>query len=147
MFNTDWDFKDFYQVPWIVYQNDENWVAPFWIKIKNFFKTKNPFWKHADCCLFIAYKDGKPVGRIAAIIDYIFIKKEEKKIGYFGFFECIKDFKIASELFMAAEGWLVSKKMSSMRGPIDGRVDEGCGFLYEGFDYAERSSEGRPLPA
>ncbi len=44
---------------------------------KKFFISKNPFWEHAIARLFIFHKDGKPVGRIAAIIDHLFIKKEK----------------------------------------------------------------------
>jgi RimJ/RimL family protein N-acetyltransferase len=41
---------------------------------------------------------------------------------------------VARELFRVSEEWLASKGMSLMRGPINGRVDIGCGFLLEGFD-------------
>ena len=61
-------------------------------------------------------------------------KTIEKKIGYFGFFECINDFKCAEALFQSAQNWLALKQMKIMRGPINGRVDIGCGFLQTGFD-------------
>ncbi len=127
------DFKDFVKVPWIVYENDDAWVAPLWEEMRDFFKSKNPFWRHADARLFNAYKNGKPCGRIAAIIDNLFIDEEKKNIGYFGFFEAINDYKVASALFESAKKWLKEKKMIKMRGPIDGRVDVRCGFLLNGF--------------
>ncbi len=130
------DLKDFFRVPWFVYQNDVYWVAPFWIALRDFFKTKNPFWTHAKTRLFIAYQDNIAVGRIAAIIDNKFCETIGEKIGYFGFFECIQDFSIASALFEVAEEWLASKEISLMRGPINGRIDVGCGFLYKGFNSA-----------
>ena len=127
------DFKEFYNIPWLVYKNDDAWVPPLWEELKSFFKKKNPFWSHADGQLFIAYRDGKALGRIAAIIDYLFVEKENKKIGYFGFFESINDYEIASALFDSAKKWLINKQMQKMRGPIDGRVDVRCGFLLNGF--------------
>jgi len=83
--------------------------------------------------LFIAKKKNKIVGRIAAIIDHKFCETVGKKIGYFGFFECTQDFECASALLQTAQEWLRFKEMNIMRGPIDGRIDVGCGFLYSGF--------------
>lgn len=127
-------FKEFFNVPWLVYKNDKYWVPPIWEEMRDFFKSKNPFWEHADARLFIAYKDGIPVGRIAAIIDYLLVKKEDENIGLFGFFEVVDNYDVASALFDAAKKWLKSKGMEKMRGPIDGRIDVRCGFLMEGFD-------------
>lgn len=117
-----------------MYKDNQYWVPSFWYEFKNFFKKKNPFWSHAECKLFIARKKNKVVGRIAGIIDYKFCETTGEKIGYFGFFECIQDFECADALLKAVQNWLILKKMSTMRGPIDGRVDVGCGFLYSGFD-------------
>ena len=128
------DFKLFYKLPFELYKNDKYWVVPFWFGFKDFFKTKNPFWSHAECKLFILKKNNIIIGRIAAIIDYKYCEITGKKIGFFGFFECIQDFKCAKALFQAAQNWLFSKKMDIMRGPIDGRIDIGCGFLFSGFD-------------
>lgn len=128
------DFKIFYKFPFNLYRDDQYWVPPLWYEFKDFFKKKNPFWSHAECKLFIAKKENKVVGRIAAIIDYKFFETIGKKIGYFGFFECIQDYECAKALFQTAQDWLMSKEMSAMRGPIDGRIDVGCGFLYSGFD-------------
>ena len=127
-------FKGFYQIPFNIYNDNPFWVPPFWKDTKNFFLLNNPFWSHADAKLFIAYKKDKPVGRIAPIIDYKLPSENDKKIGYFGFFECIDDYEIASGLFKTAEEWLKSKKMDIMRGPINGRIEQYSGFLMEGFN-------------
>ena len=125
--------KEFFKVPWIVYKDDKYWIAPFWTEFKDFFKGNNPFWTHAETQLFVAYKDNIAVGRVAAFVDHAYCETVGEKVGFFGFFECINDFKIASGLLDTAQRWLASKKMSVMRGPINGRIDIGCGFLYEGF--------------
>ena len=130
------DFKDFFRVSWFIYRDDIYWIPPFWMEIRDFFKKRNPFWTHAEARLFVVYQDNIAVGRIAAIIDHKFCETTGEKVGYFGFFECINDFTIASALFEVAEEWLASKGMSLMRGPINGRIDLGCGFLYEGFHSA-----------
>jgi ribosomal protein S18 acetylase RimI-like enzyme len=128
------DFKLFYNVPFQVYRDNPFWVAPFWYEMKDFLKKKNPFWSHADSQLFIAKKNDKPVGRIAAIIDHTYCKSVGEKIGFFGFFECTDDYECAQALLQTAQDWLVEREMKVMRGPIDGRVDVGCGFLYSGFE-------------
>ena len=125
--------KEFFNVPWLIYKNDNSWVPPLWEETKDFFKNKNPFWKHANVRLFVAYKEGIACGRIVAFIDYLFTEKENENIGYFGFFEVINDYEISSALFDAAKNWLKEKGMVKMRGPIDGRVDVRCGFLINGF--------------
>lgn len=127
--------KEFFRIPWKVYQNNPFWVPPFWSEFKEFFKQDNPFWNHSEKKLYISYKNDEPVGRIAAIIDHRYCQYQKKKIGFFGFFECINDFEVANELFSEAEKWLSSKEMTIMQGPIDGRVDNGCGFLYQGFNH------------
>lgn len=127
------EYKIFYHVPFQIYKDDPYWVSPFWRESKDFFKQRNPFWSHAECVLFIARKNNNVVGRIAAIIDHSYCEIVGKKIGYFGFFECIDDFDCASALWHTAEGYLGSKGMTIMRGPVDGRIDVGCGFLYSGF--------------
>jgi len=126
--------KEFYQVPFALYKETPQWVAPFYGEFREFFSKKNRLWDHAECCLFLAYKDGIVVGRIAAIIDHLYVKLVSTKIGFFGFFECIDDFACAQALFEAAEQWLSSKDAVMMRGPVDGRIDIGCGFLIQGFD-------------
>lgn len=131
------DFKEFYQLSWKIYKDDPYRVPPFSSEFNDFFLRKNPFWNHADAALFIAYKDDVPVGRIAAIIDYLYCNTIGKNIGFFGFFECINDYQYAKLLLQSAETWLGSKGMDLLLGPVDGRVDNGCGFLCEGFNYPQ----------
>ena len=128
------NFKKFYNFPFRLYKDNQNWIPPFWIEFKDFFKIRNPFWTHADCKLFLAIKNNMVVGRIAGIIDNKFCETNGKKIGYFGFFECDEDYECADALFKSVENWLGSKDIIVMRGPIDGRVDVGCGFLCNGYD-------------
>jgi len=128
------DFKEFFQIPWLIYQDNEYWVPPFWDEMKRFFMESELFWTHSEAELFIAYKDNTAVGRVAAIVDHRFSKPGGKKIGFFGFFECIPDFNIASALLDVVQKRLASKGMEEMHGPINGRVDIGCGFLLKGFE-------------
>ena len=128
------DFNDFYRVPWEVYNKDKYWIPLLWNELDNFFKKNNHFWSHSKTKLFLAIKNQKIVGRIAVFIDTKYCKIKKNKIGFFGFFECINDNEIASNLFKSAEKWLSSLNIKKIIGPVDGRVDMGCGFVYKGFD-------------
>jgi len=132
--NSKSDFKKFFKMPWIIYKNDKNWVPPFWFEYRDFFTKKNPFWSHAEAKLFLIQKNHEIVGRIAGIIDHLYCKLYKRSIGFFGFFECINDFKCAKILFESAQKWLESKQIKYMQGPINGRVDVGSGFLTQGFN-------------
>lgn len=128
------DFRDFFRVPWTIYKDNKYWVPPFWKDFRDFFRVDNAFWSHSESQLFIAYKNNTPVGRTAAIVDYNLPKDNGKKVGYFGFFECIQDSEITSSLLKVTQDWLGSKGMDIIRGPVNGRIDLGSGFLTKGFD-------------
>jgi hypothetical protein len=128
------EFKEFFKLAWKIYEKDENWVPPIWEETKDLFKTKNCFWQHAKACLFLAYKKNELVGRIVAIIDDLYIKKEKERIGYFGFFEVTDDYQVTEALFDSVKKWLKYKKIKKMRGPIDLRVDIRTGLLLNGYD-------------
>ena len=131
---TKKDLYNFFKISEYVYKNDSFWVQPLWKETKDFFKKNNPFWDHAESSLFIAYKNNKPVGRIASFIDYNYCEKTREKIGFFGFFECIEDYKVAYELLEKNKNWHKSKKTKIIYGPINGEIDIGLGFLSEGYN-------------
>ena len=105
------DLKTFYQIPFKIYNYNQFWIPPFFKEFKDFFNKKNILWTHAEYKLFIAKKNNEIVGRIGAIIDYKYCEKVNKKIGYFGFFECINDYKCAETLFQSVQDWLISKNI------------------------------------
>ena len=70
---------------------------------------KHPFYQHAQREMFVAYVDGKPVGRVAAIIDQMQQAHNQNRIGCFGFFESIDDQAVVKALLAAAESWLAKK--------------------------------------
>ncbi len=132
--NDKRNFIEFYKMPWGIYKNDPNWVPSLWNEINNFFKKNNLFWDHTKTKLFLAIKNKKIVGRIAVFIDKKYCETKRNKIGFFGFFECINDIEISSKLFETAANWMNLFKIKKIIGPIDGRVDVGCGFVYKGIN-------------
>ena len=63
------DLSAFIRVPWVIYKDDPNWVPPLMTERRGALSSKHPYFKHANWCAWIAYRNGKPVGRISAQID------------------------------------------------------------------------------
>jgi ribosomal protein S18 acetylase RimI-like enzyme len=84
----------------------------------------------------VAYRDGKPVGRIAAIENRAHNQYYKDKVGFFGFFDVIDDIAVAEALVTAAEEELKRRGLTSMRGPYNPTVNDECGLLVEGFEAA-----------
>ncbi len=132
------ELRSFITFPWRIYNDDPLWVPPL-IHDVTFVLTKNPFWRHAEKQLFMAFDDnGAPVGRIAAIIDRNFITFQGERVGFFGFFESVNDTAVAKALFSAARDWLKSRDITVMRGPMNPSTNDECGFLCDGFDTPPR---------
>ena len=102
--------------------------------MKDALDTKgNPFYREAERRLFLALRDGLPVGRIAAIENRAHNTFHNDRVGFFGFFECKDDQEAANALFSAAEGWLKSRGLDTMRGPTNPSTNHECGLLVRGF--------------
>lgn len=87
------------------------------IGVKGIMTREHPFHKNADVMHWMAYKNGKPVGRVAAAVNHTFNSFHKSKIGNFGFFESINDEEVSGRLLNTAADWLKSKGMTTMRGP------------------------------
>lgn len=90
--------------------------------------------KHGEIFPLIAYRDGKPVGRIAAIINRSHNNHNKDSVGFFGFFDFINDPTVAKALVDAAAAILKEKGLTVMRGPYNPSINDDCGVLTEGND-------------
>lgn len=126
---------NFIMLPFELYKNEPNWVAPLISEQKKFFNpAKNPYYLHSEVQLLLALKDGKVVGRISAHTNTQHNKEHKENIGFFGFFESIDDQEVANALFDTAYEWNKKRGFTSMRGPLNFSVNEECGLLVDGFD-------------
>jgi len=129
------DLKKFVKFPWKIYANDSQWVPPLLMdRMKLIDKKKNPFYKHAEAELFLAYRDGEIVGRISAIINHNHNSEHKENIGFFGFFESINDQRVANALFTTTKQWLKVCGVNTIRGPANPSVNDEYGLLIKGFD-------------
>jgi len=127
--------NNFIMFPFELYKDEPNWVAPLISERKEFFdKKKNPFYKSAKTKLYLAERDGKIVGRIATCVNYQHNEFHMEKTGFFGFFDVIDDYEIASKLLKVAMITLKKEGMEKMRGPTNFSTNQEIGFLIDGFD-------------
>jgi GNAT superfamily N-acetyltransferase len=95
---------------------------------------KDPFYKHADVEHFGAYREGRLVGRVSAIVDHNFNKAHGEQTGFFGFFESFDDKEVSGALLEAAERWLTNRGMTRMMGPVNLSTNHVIGMLIDGYD-------------
>jgi len=129
------DRMQFIKLPWLLYTGDKNWVPPLIFDVrKNLDPKRNPFFQHAEMEMFLAEKDGKLVGRIAAIKNDNHNKFHKDKAGFFGFFESIDDEEVSDLLLDTACEWVKSKGFDEILGPVNPSTNDECGLLIDGFD-------------
>lgn len=127
--------RDFLDVVDTIYESSPAYVRPLDFDVSDRLdKKKNPFFEHAEGSAWVAYKDGKPAGRITAQIDREHLKRYADDAGMFGFFDTIDDAEVAKALLTEAETWLKARRMKSIRGPLSMNINEETGCLIEGFD-------------
>ncbi len=131
---TEKELKTFVDYPYQLYKNDRYWVPPLKRDVyKLLDRQKNPFWKHAEREMFLAYRSKRIAGRICAIIDYNFIEFWNEKTGYFGFFECDDDEEAVRVLFEEVKKYQKEKNIMKFIGPLNPSSNDECGILVEGF--------------
>ena len=125
----------FVRLPWALYQGDPHWVPPLRSAVDSLLDvSRNPFFEHGECTLFLACRGGQPVGRVAAIIDHAHNQRFAESTGFWGFFETVNDFEVAAALLDAAGDHLRGRGMTVMRGPFNPNINGECGLLVDGFD-------------
>jgi GNAT superfamily N-acetyltransferase len=130
------ELDTFIKLPWRLYRNEPNWVAPLLLDLKKRLdQRRNPFFKHAEAQYFLAYRDGRPLGRISAHVDRNLNEFQDNAWGLFGWFECEDDPEAARALLDAAEAWLRERGRDRMVGPMDFTTNDECGLLVEGHEH------------
>lgn len=131
------DKRAFVDLAWDLYKHDPLWVPPLRGNQRELLGYKrHPFHDYGEVQTFLAWKNGRACGRIAAIVNREHNRTYREERGFFGFFECIDDGAVARALLDAARQWLLSRGMHGMRGPVNPSMNYECGLLVEGFDSA-----------
>ncbi|MDA0197074.1 MAG: hypothetical protein O2887_19005 [Bacteroidetes bacterium] len=124
----------FIDFPHEMYIDDPCYVPELFIAQKDLLSKKHPFFQHSKADLFLAYKDGKLTGRVAAIRNNNYISYTGNKIGFFGFLDFIDNYSVSEALLMTVSNWLKDEELTGMMGPENYSTNDTCGTLIEGFD-------------
>ena len=133
---TKSELRRFIDFPYTFYADEPNYVGPLCLDIaKALNSSKNAFFEHGEIQPFLATDTtGRTVGRIAAIVNGMHLKKYNDGNGFFGFFEVIEDYDVARQLLDAATDWLKERGLTGVRGPTNPSMNDICGLLVDGFD-------------
>lgn len=129
------DLWEFLRLPWRIYQHDPCWVPPLLPHLRSILDPQQgPFFENGEAQYFLAFYRGKPAGRISAHVNRLYDAFHDRLTGFFGFFECIREPKVAAALFRAASGWLRERGKTRLLGPLSFSVYDEVGMLVKGFD-------------
>ena len=138
---TKKDKKDFINLAYQMHKEHKQWVLPLLMHERHYIDPKkNPHMKYSETICYIAYKDGKAVGRIMGIINNKLNEIWNTKQARFCNFESINSQDVCHSLFSEIEKWAKSFKMEKLVGPLGFSNQDPQGFLIEGF--VERPSVG-----
>jgi len=112
-----------YYVPPMVY-DDVQTLSP----------SLNPAFDFCEESLFMAYRDGQPVGRVAGIINHQINQRHNEKNARFGFIDFIDDHEVSAALMKAVEDWARRKGMKKIIGPLGFTDLDHEGMLIEGYE-------------
>lgn len=128
--------KQFVKYPFELYKNEPNWVPSLISdELESMDPAKNPVFKNATARYFIAFVQGKPVGRICAITNSIEIEEQGKRKMRFGWFDAIDDIEVTKALLDKVAEIGKKNNLEWMEGPVGFSNMEKAGMLIEGFEY------------
>lgn len=126
--------RQFIDFPHELYKNDPNYVPELYSEQKNMMDPgKYPFHQYGEVRYFLAKKNGRIAGRIAAIMNPRYIEFIGKKSAFFGFLDFIEDQEVLNSLLHEARKFAISHGMNCLTGPTNFTTNETAGTLIEGF--------------
>jgi GNAT superfamily N-acetyltransferase len=129
--------RPFIDLAWRLNRGDPCWIAPLRLSVAGALdRRRHPFHRHAEVAYYLAERRGRPVGRIAAILNRRHNAFHSDRVGFFGLFECEDDPVTAGALFDAASAWLRARGCDRVRGPLNFSTNDEVaspGVLIDGF--------------
>lgn len=130
--------RRFVELPYRLYRDCPQWVPPLFVDAYTYLnRRKHPFHEHSDVDFFLAVRDGRNVGRIAAIENKPFNRYHNTKKADFYFFDCENDPEAAAALFDTVADWAKLRGLDSVVGPKGLGPLDGYGVLVFGFEHRQ----------
>ncbi|WP_104733881.1 GTP cyclohydrolase [Hanstruepera ponticola] len=134
--NNKKDLKAFVTFPFSLYKDSKYWVPPIISdEMATLSAGKNPAIENADVHLFLAYKENRIVGRVAAIINWIEVKEQQIPKMRFGWFDTIDDLEVSKILLDRVAEIGKANNLEYIEGPVGFSNLDKNGALTEGFDH------------
>ncbi len=129
------ELKKFVKFPFSLYEKSKYWVPPIIKEELATFNSKiNPVFKNAEISLFLAYKDNKIVGRVAAIINWTEVKEQNIKKMRFGWFDVIDNIEVTKALLNEVYAIGKANQLEYTEGPVGFSNLNKVGVLTEGYE-------------
>ena len=129
------DLRAFVDFPNKLYKGNQYFVPKLFLDEYNTFNPKkNPCYKFSEASLYLAYKDGRLAGRVAAIINHKANEIWNHKEVRYGWIDFIEDVEVAGALMKAVEEFGRSKGMEIISGPLGFTDFDPEGMLIAGYD-------------
>jgi hypothetical protein len=124
----------FVDVPFRIHGRDPGWIPPLRLSVHDRLSPRHPAMAHQKTSLWVAFRDRRPVGRIAACVDSLFDEYQGVRWGWIGFFDTFDDPAVATALFDVACGWAAAEGAETCVGPANFTTNDELGLMVEGFD-------------
>jgi ribosomal protein S18 acetylase RimI-like enzyme len=132
------ELREFIYLPEKVHRDEPEWLPPIYMDEWELFdRKKNKSFTYADALMLLAYRDGKPVGRIMGLINKRYNQINNENHGRFCFMECYDDREVFHALISHIEDWIRRNGMNKIVGPLGFSDKDPQGFQIEGFEYPQ----------
>jgi len=132
---TKSELTEFIKFPFSLYKGNQYWVPPIIAdELESFDKDKNPAFNTAQANFYLAYRDNKILGRIAAIINWDEVNQQQKSKVRFGWFDVIDDIEVTKALLEKVYEMGQKHNLEYVEGPMGFSNLDKVGVLTEGFD-------------
>jgi len=127
--------RRFVDLPYRLYKDHPQWVPPLLGDVRLMLnRERHPFYEHSDADFFVAVRDGRDVGRVAALENRRYNDYHGKRQAQFYLFDCEEDPEAATALFERVFEWARERGLDHVVGPKGFSALDGYGLLVEGFE-------------
>lgn len=127
------DWRLFERLPEILHASDPAFVPPIPGEVAKVGGRGHIFSEAGTLTGYLAFREGRPVGRIASILNRAHNEFHGDRTGFFGFFD-FADASVAEPLLARVREDLASAGCDLMRGPFSPTQNDECGLQVEGFE-------------
>jgi hypothetical protein len=130
--------RRFIDIPFRLYTGHPQWSPPLLMDVKmQLDRNRHPFYEHSEADFFIAVRDGRDVGRIAALENKPYNLYHATRQAQFYLFECEDDQEAADGLFECVFEWARGRGLNQIVGPKGFSPFDGYGIQVEGFEHRQ----------